>query len=116
MINSDRLTSTALTSEEAKRYARHIVLKGVGGPGQQRLKKARVLIIGAGGLGSPIIAYLAAAGIGTIGIVDDDKVSLSNLQRKVIHQTKAVGQSKSDSHNRCRLSWRDKGDSHQSWC
>jgi shikimate 5-dehydrogenase len=63
--------------EEIERYARHIVLHGVGGPGQQKLKAARVLVIGAGGLGSPLIQYLAAAGIGEIGVLDDDKVSLS---------------------------------------
>jgi adenylyltransferase/sulfurtransferase len=76
-----------LSSEEVERYARHIVLHGVGGPGQQKLKAARLLVIGAGGLGSPLIQYAAAAGIGTIGIVDDDRVSLSNLQRQVIHGT-----------------------------
>jgi molybdopterin/thiamine biosynthesis adenylyltransferase len=79
---------------ELERYARHIVLQEVGGPGQQRLKAARVLVIGAGGLGSPAIQYLAAAGIGTIGIVDDDTVSLSNLQRQVLHGTPDVGRSK----------------------
>jgi molybdopterin-synthase adenylyltransferase len=76
---------------EIERYARHIVLAGVGGPGQQKLKRARVLVVGAGGLGGPVIQYLAAAGVGTIGIVDDDTVSLSNLQRQVIHDTAAVG-------------------------
>lgn len=89
-----------LTPEESRRYARHIVLKGVGGPGQQRLKAARVLIVGAGGLGSPAIAYLAAAGIGTIGIADDDVVSVSNLQRQVIHTTQGVGELKIDSAER----------------
>ena len=84
----------SLSANEAKRYARHIVLKGIGGQGQQKLKNARVLIIGAGGLGSPIIAYLAAAGIGTIGIIDNDEVSLSNLQRQVIHTSAGVGKSK----------------------
>ena len=69
----------ALSPEELERYARHIVLPEVGGPGQQRLKAARVLIIGAGGLGAPVALYLAAAGVGTIGIIDDDTVSLSNL-------------------------------------
>src|SRR6202045_2064952 len=77
--------------EEIERYARHIVLHGVGGPGQQKLKAARVLVIGAGGLGSPLILYLAAAGVGEIGIVDDDEVSLSNLQRQVIHGTPDIG-------------------------
>lgn len=77
----------ALSPEEIERYARHIVLRDVGGPGQAKLGRARVLVIGAGGLGSPLIQYLAAAGIGTIGIVDDDVVSLSNLQRQVLHGT-----------------------------
>jgi molybdopterin/thiamine biosynthesis adenylyltransferase len=76
-----------LSSEEVERYARHIVLHGVGGPGQQKLKATRLLVIGAGGLGSPLIQYAAAAGIGTLGIVDDDRVSLSNLQRQVLHGT-----------------------------
>lgn len=79
------------SEDEIERYARHIVLMGVGGPGQQKLKKARVLIVGAGGLGSPALQYLAAAGVGTLGVIDDDVVSLSNLQRQVIHDTAAVG-------------------------
>jgi adenylyltransferase/sulfurtransferase len=83
-----------LTSAEIERYARHIVLAGVGGPGQQKLKAARVLVVGAGGLGAPVIQYLAAAGVGTIGIIDDDSVSLSNLQRQVIHDTASVGMAK----------------------
>lgn len=86
-----------LTPEELERYARHIVLPEIGGAGQQKLKRARVLVIGAGGLGAPILQYLAAAGIGTLGIIDDDTVSLSNLQRQVIHDTSAVGQPKLDS-------------------
>ena len=81
----------ALTPDELERYARHIVLHEVGGPGQQKLKAAKVLVIGAGGLGSPLILYLAAAGIGTIGIVDNDTVSLSNLQRQVLHTTARLG-------------------------
>jgi adenylyltransferase/sulfurtransferase len=85
------------SAEEIERYARHLVLRDVGGPGQQRLKQARVLVIGAGGLGSPILLYLAAAGVGTLGIVDDDAVSLSNLQRQVIHATADVGRPKVDS-------------------
>ena len=85
------------SEEEIERYARHLVLAEVGGPGQQKLKAARVLVIGAGGLGAPVIQYLAAAGVGTIGIVDDDVVSLSNLQRQVIHDTAAVGQPKVES-------------------
>lgn len=86
-----------LSPEELERYARHIVLPEIGGPGQQMLKRARVLVIGAGGLGAPVLEYLAAAGVGTLGIVDDDHVSLSNLQRQVIHATEAVGQSKAES-------------------
>ncbi len=86
-----------LSPEELERYARHIVLPEVGGPGQQRLKRARVLVVGAGGLGAPVALYLAAAGVGTIGIVDDDTVSLSNLQRQVLHDTGRVGERKVDS-------------------
>lgn len=87
----------SFSDEEIERYARHIVLADVGGPGQQKLKRARVLVVGAGGLGSPFIQYLAAAGVGTIGIVDDEAVSLSNLQRQVIHDTAAVGRPKVES-------------------
>ena len=83
-----------LTADELERYARHIVLRDIGGPGQQKLKAARVLVIGAGGLGAPLLQYLAAAGVGTIGLVDDDTVSLSNLQRQVIHHTEDVGRLK----------------------
>jgi adenylyltransferase/sulfurtransferase len=90
----------ALTPDEIKRYRRHLVLAEVGGQGQQRLKNARVLCIGAGGLGSPIVLYLAAAGIGTIGVVDDDTVSLDNLQRQVLHDTAAVGMPKTESARR----------------
>src|SRR6188768_3573266 len=86
-----------LNPDELERYARHIVMREVGGPGQQALKNARVLAIGAGGLGAPVLLYLAAAGVGTIGIVDDDAVSLSNLQRQVIHGTGDVGHPKVDS-------------------
>ncbi|MCZ4272163.1 HesA/MoeB/ThiF family protein [Maritalea porphyrae] len=89
-----------LTADEIRRYQRHIVLKNVGGPGQQKLKAAKVLIIGAGGLGSPVIAYLAAAGVGTIGVVDDDIVSLSNLQRQMVHRTQDEGVTKVDSAKR----------------
>ncbi|MEX0345592.1 MAG: molybdopterin-synthase adenylyltransferase MoeB [Rhizobiaceae bacterium] len=86
-----------LSGEELERYARHIVLPEIGGAGQQRLKKARVLVIGAGGLGAPVLQYLAAAGVGTLGIVDDDTVSLSNLQRQVIHTTERTGMAKVES-------------------
>ena len=88
-----RLT-TMLDASELERYARHIVLREVGGPGQAKLKAARVLVVGAGGLGAPVLLYLAAAGVGTLGIVDDDTVSLSNLQRQVIFGTKDVGKPK----------------------
>ncbi len=86
-----------LNAQELERYARHIVLREVGGPGQAKLKAARVLVIGAGGLGAPLLLYLAAAGVGTLGVVDDDTVSLSNLQRQVIHATGDVGERKVDS-------------------
>lgn len=85
------------TPEEIERYARHIVLREVGGPGQARLKAARVLVVGAGGLGAPALLYLAAAGVGTLGVVDNDTVSLSNLQRQVIHGTPDIGQPKAAS-------------------
>ncbi len=80
-----------LSEDELERYARHIVLREVGGPGQAALGRARVLVIGAGGLGAPVLLYLAAAGVGTLGVVDDDVVTLSNLQRQVIHATPDIG-------------------------
>jgi molybdopterin-synthase adenylyltransferase len=83
-----------LTADELERYARHIVLREVGGPGQAALGRARVLVVGAGGLGAPALLYLAAAGVGTLGVVDDDTVSLSNLQRQVIHATADIGRPK----------------------
>lgn len=86
-----------LSSDELTRFARHVVLRHIGGPGQQRLRAARVLVVGAGGLGSPLLLYLAAAGVGALGIVDDDKVSLSNLQRQVIHRTGDIGRPKVES-------------------
>jgi len=86
-----------LSLEETRRYARHIVLKGVGGEGQQKLKAAKVAVIGAGGLGSPVIAYLVAAGIGTIAVIDDDEVSLSNLQRQIVHTNADIGRPKTES-------------------
>ena len=85
-----------LEVKELERYARHIVLREVGGPGQAKLKAARVLVIGAGGLGAPVLLYLAAAGVGTIGVIDDDTVSLSNLQRQVIFGTGDIGTRKVD--------------------
>jgi molybdopterin/thiamine biosynthesis adenylyltransferase len=86
-----------LTADELERYARHIVLREVGGPGQAALGRARVLVVGAGGLGAPVLLYLAAAGVGTLGVVDDDVVALSNLQRQVIHATPDIGAPKVDS-------------------
>src|SRR6201993_4391122 len=86
-----------LSAEELERSARHIVLREVGGPGQAALKEASVLVVGAGGLGAPALMYLAAAGVGTLGVVDDDVVSLSNLQRQIIHETPDIGKRKVDS-------------------
>ncbi len=80
--------------DEVERYARHLVLREIGGPGQQALKKARVLVIGAGGLGSPAALYLAAAGVGAIGLMDADVVSLSNLQRQVLYGVEDIGKAK----------------------
>ena len=94
-MNTDN--TTPLSADELQRYARHIVLPEIGGAGQQRLKRARVLVVGAGGLGAPVLQYLAAAGIGTLGVADDDRVSLSNLQRQVIHDTDAVDRLKTQS-------------------
>ena len=85
-----------LSPEEIERYRRHLVLKEIGGEGQQRLKASKVLVIGAGGIGSPLILYLAAAGIGELGIVDDDRVSLDNLQRQVLFGTADVGRRKAE--------------------
>ncbi len=82
------------TDTELDRYARHIVLREIGGPGQKALKEARVLVVGAGGLGSPVLLYLAAAGVGTIGVIDDDVVDNSNLQRQVIHRDADIGMPK----------------------
>jgi len=86
-----------LSDEEIERYARQIILRGVGGPGQQKLKAARVLVVGAGGLGSPALQYLAGAGVGTIGVADDDVVSLSNLHRQTLHGTPDLDRRKVDS-------------------
>ncbi len=86
----------ALSAEELERYARHIVLPEIGGPGQQALQQAKILVIGAGGLGAPLLLYLAASGIGTLGLVDDDAVSLSNLQRQVLFGTGDIGRLKTE--------------------
>jgi molybdopterin/thiamine biosynthesis adenylyltransferase len=97
MVRAMTKPAPPLSPQELERYARHIVLPEIGGPGQQKLKRARVLVVGAGGLGAPVLEYLAAAGVGTLGIVDDDTVSLSNLQRQIIHDTDAVGAPKTAS-------------------
>lgn len=91
------MSGSPFSPTELERYARHIIMREIGGAGQQKLKNARVLVVGAGGLGSPILQYLAAAGVGTLGIADDDEVSLSNLQRQIIHDTATIGQRKVDS-------------------
>ncbi len=88
---------STLTPEEVQRYKRHLVLRDVGAQGQQQLKASRVLVIGAGGLGSPVLLYLAAAGVGTLGVVDDDTVSIDNLQRQVLHDTAGAGLAKVES-------------------
>ena len=88
---------TEFSEDEIRRFSRHILLQEVGGIGQARLKAAKVLVIGAGGLGSPLVLYLAAAGVGTIGIVDDDHVELSNLQRQIAHTTARIGVGKTAS-------------------
>lgn len=87
-----RLSETAI-----QRYARHIILPEIGGEGQKRLSEASIFVVGAGGLGSPVLLYLAAAGIGRLGIIDDDTISLSNLQRQIIHSTSSIGQQKTES-------------------
>ena len=84
----------ALSQEELERYSRHIILKGVGLSGQKKLLQGKVLVIGAGGLGAPVLMYLAASGVGTLGIMDDDVVDRSNLQRQIIHGTADIGRSK----------------------
>lgn len=89
--------NSPLNTEEVNRYSRHIFLPEIGGAGQQKIKNAKVLIIGAGGLGSPVLSYLCSAGIGTLGIVDFDKVDISNLQRQIIHNTYNVGTNKTSS-------------------
>ncbi len=92
-----RADPAPLSRAQIERYARHLVLKEIGGPGQQKLLAAKVLVIGAGGLGAPVLLYLAAAGVGRLGIVDDDRVALSNLQRQIIHGAGQIGQPKTAS-------------------
>ena len=89
-----------LSDAQFERYARHLVLDEVGEDGQNKLLAARVLVVGAGGLGSPVLMYLAAAGVGTLGVIDDDSVDLSNLQRQIIHATESIGEAKVDSARR----------------
>lgn len=91
------MSTGPMTDAELDRYARHIILRELGGPGQNALRRARVLVVGAGGLGSPVLLYLAAAGVGTLVVVDDDVVDLSNLQRQVIHTTDRLGVAKTES-------------------
>jgi molybdopterin-synthase adenylyltransferase len=86
-----------LSEEQFRRYARHLILDEVGEEGQEKLLQSRVLVIGAGGLGSPMLMYLAAAGVGTIGIVDNDRVDITNLQRQIVHATSRIGDLKVDS-------------------
>src|ERR671935_1853275 len=97
VIGNQRTSAVHLSTEELQRYSRHLIMPEVTAEGQRRLKAARVLCIGAGGLGSPAALYLAAAGVGTIGIVDFDDVDLSNLQRQILHGTKDVGRRKLES-------------------
>ena len=94
------MTLPDMTETQIRRYARHIVLAEIGGVGQAKLIAAKVLVVGAGGLGAPLLQYLAAAGIGTLGVIDDDKVDLSNLQRQIIHRTADIGTAKVESARR----------------
>ena len=96
-VVEDVVKPGAFRAAELDRYARHIMLREIGGPGQRRLKDARVLVVGAGGLGSPALLYLAAAGVGTIGVIDDDVVDASNLQRQIIHTDQRIGMDKAQS-------------------
>lgn len=86
-----------LNDDQIRRYARHVLLDEIGGTGQSRLLDSRVLVVGAGGLGSPLLLYLAAAGVGTLGVIDDDAVDLSNLQRQIVHDSGAIGRPKVES-------------------
>ena len=94
------MSEITLTNDEKARYARHLILPQVGELGQKKIKSSSVLVVGAGGLGSPVLLYLAAAGIGRIGIIDDDKVDMTNLQRQIIHSTSSVGELKVESAKR----------------
>ena len=94
VVAADISKNTAMSDTELDRYARHLVLREIGGQGQKKLRAARVLVVGAGGLGSPVLQYLAAAGVGTIGVIDDDTVSNSNLQRQVLFGENDLGQPK----------------------
>src|SRR6516165_4986328 len=96
-VNVPASTATTLSNDEVLRYSRHLIMPEVGMAGQQKLKAARVLCIGAGGLGSPLALYLTAAGVGTLGLVDFDVVDSTNLQRQIIHTTSDVGRPKLDS-------------------
>src|SRR6266853_4990587 len=97
VVAQERVSGIGLTKEELQRYSRHIIMPEVTTEGQKRLKAARVLCIGAGGLGSPAALYLAAAGVGRLGLVDFDRVDLTNLQRQILHGTKDIGRSKLES-------------------
>src|SRR4051812_16980897 len=97
VINEDQLSKVQFSPEEMQRYSRHLLMPEITIEGQRRLKTARVLCIGAGGLGSPSAMYLTAAGVGTLGMVDFDRVDLSNLQRQILHGTADVGRSKLES-------------------
>src|SRR5450830_2072569 len=97
VIDDQRTSAVKLSAEELQRYSRHLIMPEVTAGGQRRLKAARVLCIGAGGLGSPVALYLAAAGVGTLGLVDFDKVDVSNLQRQILHGTKDIGRGKLES-------------------
>jgi adenylyltransferase/sulfurtransferase len=97
VIAEKRVSDTGLTKEELQRYSRHLIMPEVTAEGQRRLKAARVLCIGAGGLGSPAALYLAATGVGKLGLVDFDRVDLTNLQRQILHGTKDIGRSKLES-------------------
>src|SRR5205814_4271749 len=94
IVATERISDVSLTKEELQRYSRHLIIPEVTAEGQKRLKAARVLCIGAGGLGSPAALYLAAAGVGKLGLVDFDRVDLTNLQRQILHGTQDVGRSK----------------------